>query len=132
MSKTNVSQAEEIGGQIAHNVYRLPKKNHDAMVKICKEFYPFFKKYGGLRLEFFILDNIIPMEGITNIADTINANSDDEVWVELQHYRDKKQMEESMASMVKDQNVVRLYKEGSNLITPGSRFIKGKFNRITI
>jgi uncharacterized protein YbaA (DUF1428 family) len=132
MSKTNVSQAEEIGDQIWHNVYRIPKKNHDAMVKICKEFYPLFKKYGGLRLEFFILDNTTPMEGTTNIADTVTANPDDEVWVELQHYRNKKQMEENMASMVKDQNIIRLYKEGSNLITPGSRFIIGKFNRITI
>jgi hypothetical protein len=87
---------------------------------------------GGLLLEFFILDNTTPIEGATKIADTVTANPDDEVWVELQHYRDKKQMEENMASMVKDQNIVRLYKGGSNLITPGSRFIIGKFNRITI
>lgn len=52
----------------------------DAMVQVCKQFNEMFKKYGGLRIEVFPLANTnVPMEGITNIANTISANQDEEV-----------------------------------------------------
>ena len=84
MSEPNVTESEEREGIVWHAVYRVPKKNHDAMVQVCKQFNEMFKKYGGLRIEVFQLANTnVPMEGITNIANTISANQDEEVWVEL-------------------------------------------------
>ena len=43
------------------------------------------------------------MEGITNIAKTILANQDDEVWMELIFYRDRKHKDEVGAKMQNDE-----------------------------
>jgi uncharacterized protein YbaA (DUF1428 family) len=72
------------------------------------------------------------MEGITNIANTISANQDEEVWVELQYFRDRKHMDEVITKMEKDENMGRICKESSDLLTPGTRFIMGEFNRIDV
>jgi uncharacterized protein YbaA (DUF1428 family) len=130
MNEPNVAESEE---KVWHAVYRVPKKNHDAMVRVCKQFNEMFKKCGGLRLEVFQLANTnVPTEGITNIANTVSANQDEEVWVELQYYGDKKHMDEVCAKLGKDENMGRNYKESLDLLTPGSSFIMGEFNRIDV
>ena len=45
------------------------------------------------------------MEGITNIAKTVLANQDDEVWMELIFYRDRKHKDEVGAKMQNDENM---------------------------
>jgi uncharacterized protein YbaA (DUF1428 family) len=138
MSKSNMTEMEkEIGSQIMLVVYRVPKKNHDAMVQISKQFYSeVFKKYGGLRMEVFQLNNTKTYEdmGLTNIVNTISANNqeDEEVWVELQYYRDRKHMDEFIAKMGKDENCGRLYKQSLNLLTAGTSFILGEFGRLSL
>jgi uncharacterized protein YbaA (DUF1428 family) len=118
-------------------VYRVPKKNHDAMVQISKQFYnEVFKKYGGFRIEVFQLNNTKTYEdmGLTNIVNTVSANNqeDEEVWVELQYYRDRKHQDEVIAKMGKDESCERLYKQPLDLLTPGTSFILGEFGRLSV
>jgi uncharacterized protein YbaA (DUF1428 family) len=50
------------------------------------------------------------MEGITNIAKTVSANQDEEeVWMELIFYRDRKHRDEVSAKEQNDENMDRLY-----------------------
>jgi uncharacterized protein YbaA (DUF1428 family) len=72
------------------------------------------------------------MEGITNIAKTISANQDEEVWMELIFYRDRKHRDEVGAKMQNDENMERLYKQSVDLLSPGSSFIMGEFNRLEV
>jgi uncharacterized protein YbaA (DUF1428 family) len=134
MSKSNRTEMEqEIGSVVWHSIARLPKKNHDAMVRIAKQFNDIFKKHGGLRSEVFQLTNTeAPMEGITNIAKTVSANQDEEVWMELQYYRDCKHLEEVTAKFGNDENMERLYKQSVDLLNPGSSFIMGEFSRLEV
>jgi uncharacterized protein YbaA (DUF1428 family) len=134
MSKSTETEMEkEIGSVVWHSVARLPKKNHDAMVRIAKQFNEIFKKHGGLRSEVFQLTNTeAPMDGITNIANIVSANQDEEVWVELQYYRDRKHLEEVTAKFGNDENMGRLYKQSVDLLSPGSSFIMGEFNRLEV
>jgi uncharacterized protein YbaA (DUF1428 family) len=124
---------QEIGSVVWHSIARIPKKNHDAMVRIAKQFNEIFKKHGGLRSEVFQLTNTeAPMDDITNIAKTVSANQDEEVWVELQYYRDRKHLEEVTAKFGNDENMERLYKQSVDLLSPGSSFIMGEFNRLEV
>ena len=41
-------------------------------------------------------------------------------------------MEEVIAKMEKDEDTGRLYKQSSDLITPGTSFILGEFNRMKV
>ena len=87
-----------------------------------------------MHYEIFQLDNTKPHEerGLTNIYQTIAAAQDEEAWVEFVYYRDRKHMEEVIAKMEKDENMGRLYKQSLDLITPGTSFILGEFNRLNV
>jgi hypothetical protein len=72
MSKLNITEIEQgIGNEVAHFVYRVPKKNHDAMMQLNKQFVDKMRKYGALHLIFQLNNTEAPMEGITNIAKTL-------------------------------------------------------------
>lgn len=135
MSKSDTEGVDkEVGSQVQLVVYRIPKKNHDVMVQTCKLSNDMFRKYGVRHYEIFQLDNTKPYEetGLTNIYQTIAAAQDEEVWVEFVYYRDRKHMEEVIAMMEKDEDMGRLYKQSLDLITPGTSFILGEFNRLNL
>jgi uncharacterized protein YbaA (DUF1428 family) len=123
MSKSNVTEIEQgIGSEVAHFVYRVPKKNHEAMMQLNKQFADIMRKYGAPHLIFQLNNTEAPMEGITNIAKTVSANQDEEVWMELIFYRDRKHRD----------NMERLYKQSVDLLSPGSSFVMGEFSRLKV
>jgi uncharacterized protein YbaA (DUF1428 family) len=134
MSKLNTTEIEQrIGNEVAHFVYRLQKKNHDAMMQLNKQFADKMRKYGSPHLIFQLNNTEAPMEGITNIAKTLSANQDDEeVWMELIFYRDRKHRDEVSAKMQNDESMGPLFQQSMNLITSGTSFIMGEFSRLKI
>jgi uncharacterized protein YbaA (DUF1428 family) len=133
MSKSdNLKTEQAIGSEVGHFLYRVPRKNHDAMVQLNKQFIEIMRKYGATHLIFQLSSTDDPMEGITNIAKTVSANPDDEVWSELIFYKDRKHREEVDAKMRNDENMGRLYKQYLDLITPGTRFIMGEFSHVSV
>jgi uncharacterized protein YbaA (DUF1428 family) len=133
MSKSNITEIEQgIGSEVAHFVYRVPKKNHEAMMQLNKQFVDIMRKYGAPHLIFQLNNTEAPMEGITNIAKTVSANQDEEVWMELIFYRDRKHRDEVGRKMQNDENMERLYKQSVDLLSPGSSFVMGEFSRLEI
>jgi uncharacterized protein YbaA (DUF1428 family) len=136
MSKSNLTELKketEIGSLVQHLIYRIPKKNHEAMLEITKQANDIFRKYGVLRSEAFQLANTdVPMEGFMNISNIVSATPDEEVWVELQFYRDRKHLNEVMVNCGKDETMGRLYKESLEQLTPGTNFIIGEFGRLSV
>ncbi|MFZ0557302.1 MAG: DUF1428 family protein [Nitrososphaeraceae archaeon] len=136
MKKSNVMEMEkEIGNQVQLFIWRIPKKNHDAMVKLQKQFNDLLIRHGVLRMEIFQLTNTEAYDGCINIATTTSANQDEEIWIELQSHRDLKQMNEVMSEAMKDEDMSAegpLVKQFMNLVTPGSGMIMGKFTRLRI
>jgi uncharacterized protein YbaA (DUF1428 family) len=130
MSKSNGPEVEqETGGRVILFIYRTPKKNHDAMMRVNKQSVDLFRKF-GVRLEPFQLTSTEAMMDFTNIAKTLYANQDEEeVWLELQSYRDQKHLEDAMAKMENDQIGPQLFREFMDLITSGSCPIMGEFSR---
>ena len=113
--------------------FRVPKKNHDAMILFCKQFNDIFKKYGILQWEIFQLSSKTDkmIEGFTNISQTVSANpNEEEVWVELLSYKDKGHKEEVMEKMKNDKNCEQGYRQFLDLVTPGSKVIYGDFSRL--
>ena len=133
MSKPSITEIEQgIGSEVAHFVYRVPKKNHEAMMQLNKQFADIMRKYGAPDLIFQLNNTEAPMEGITNIAKTVSANQDEEVWMELIFYRDRKHRDEVSAKMQNDDNMERLYKQSVDLLSPGSSFVMGEFSRLKV
>lgn len=130
-SQTEMEQEKETGSIVQQFIYRLPKKNHEAMIQLEKQFIDTFRKHGGLRYEIFQLSSTENMMDWVNISKTMSANQDEEIWVEQVYYRDSKQRDEYMVMCGKDENMERLYKQFMDLITPGST-IMGEFNRLEV
>jgi uncharacterized protein YbaA (DUF1428 family) len=133
MSKSNLTEIKQgIGSEVDHFVYRVPKKNHDAMVQLNKQFAEIMRKYGAPHLIFQLNNAEAPMDGITNITKTVSANQDDEVWMELIFYRDRKHRDEVSANMQNDESMGRLFQQSLDLVTAGTGFIMGEFSRIRV
>ena len=135
MSKSNVlekEQAKEIGSHAQIFIYRIPKRNHDAIVLLNKQIKDTFPENGPLHSEFFYLSSTETVMDFVSIAQTVSANQDEEVWLEIQSYRDRKHRDEVMANMEKDKNCESLYQHYLELITPGSRTIIGEFSRLKV
>jgi len=126
---------QEIGSQVQLFVWRIPKKNHDAMVKLQKQFNDILIKHGALRIEIFQLTNTDTYDGCTNIFNIVSANQDEEIWIELQSHKDLKRMDEITSEIMKDESMQTeglLIKQFMDLVAPESGMIMGKFTRLKI
>ena len=134
MSKSNILENEQkIGSHAQIFIYRIPKKNHDAIVQLNKQIKDTLSKHGPLHSEFFYLSSTETVMDFVNITETVSAKQDEEeVWVEIQSYRDRNHRDEVMVNMEKDKNCESLYQQYLDLITPGSRTIIGEFSRLKV
>lgn len=111
--------------------YRVPKKNHDAVVKNLKQFVPWFEKHGA-GIEYYLFGGAQSVQGMpmSSIAKAISAADDEEIWVELQYYTDRKHFEDTLAEMMQDKSIEPLGNEFFGLITQGSSLVTGGFSRL--
>ena len=131
MSTTNTSSnLKNSRGHIEIFLYRAPKKNHDEMVEINRQSRDFFTKHGASGFEVFSLENRENMMEFVNLSKTISASDDEEVWLEIQSYRDAAHVKEFSQSMDDDKSIEPLYKQFMELITPGSVVSFGGFGKI--
>lgn len=107
----------------------MPKKNHDAIAQNLKKFVPWFKK-NGVGIEYYQLGNYKTMEGMESIAKTLSAAEDEDIWMELQYFRDRKHCEDVYAKMMKDKSIEPLGNEFFGLITQGKSLVTGGFSRL--
>jgi len=111
-------------------VYKLPKKNHDAMLKLAKRFQALYRKYGTESWEVYQLNSREAFEGSTSIASTLSASTNEEVWVEVDHYKDKKARDSVVAAVMQDPDAGALMGEMAGIFSPGYSMIMGEFNPV--
>jgi uncharacterized protein YbaA (DUF1428 family) len=131
MSKSNIAELEKvIGSEVDQFIYRVPKKNHDAVMRLNKQFADIMRGHGTSH-SFFQLNNTeAPMEDLTNIAKTVSANQDEEVWLELIFYKDRKHRDDVRAKIQNDESCGSFFRQFMDLITPGTNCIIGEFSYI--
>jgi uncharacterized protein YbaA (DUF1428 family) len=128
------TEIEETGSYMDLSFSRAPKKNHDAMAQIGKQYVQWLKKH-GVRSEIYHLisstTSEVPPDGVESIAKTLSIGDDDEeVWVALQFYRDPAHADEVRSKMMQDESVVALIKEFDGLVSQGKNLIIGGFSRL--
>ena len=131
MSSTNTSSNQPGSrGHIEIFLYRAPKKNHDGMLEVNRQSLDFFIKHGASSFEVFSLTSRENMMEFVNLSKTISASDDEEVWLEIQSYRDSEHVKEFTASMQGDKSIEPIYKRFMELITLGSLVTFGGFGKI--
>ena len=120
MTNTNAfSNQKHSCRQIEIFLYRAPKKNHGELVEVNRQSRDFFTKHGASGFEVFSLANRENVMEFENLSKTISASEDDEVWLEIQSYRDVEHVKAFVASMEGDKSLEPLYKRFMELITTG-------------
>ena len=133
MSKLDTGEIpKESIGVVQHIVYRIPNRNHTSMLRLCEEASDIFRESGGLRHEVFQLNNTdVPLGGFASIADIISAEKEEEVWLELLHFRDRKHMKEVIQKWKRMKDASVGISNPWICFSPGAVFILGKFDRLT-
>jgi uncharacterized protein YbaA (DUF1428 family) len=143
-NKTTTERATKIGEQQTGTylqlfLYRAPKKNNGAIAKNLKQFVPWFKEHGA-RVEYYQLGKSETqaavdsakesgMDVLDNIAKILSTTEDkEEVWMEVQYFRDYEHCKDVYAKMMQDKNIESLGNEFFGLVTQGKRLITGGFN----
>ncbi len=131
MEKTQSALETQSGNHLEVFLYRVPKKNHDAIEKNLKKFVPWFKS-NGIGLQYFQFSSSQTMDGFESIAKTLSAAEDEEIWIELQYFRDRKHSEDAYAKMMSDADLKPLGEEFFGLITKGKSVVTGGFDRLKV
>jgi uncharacterized protein YbaA (DUF1428 family) len=133
-TKSPITAEIETGSYMDLSFSRAPKKNHDAMAQIGKQFVQWLKKQ-EVKSEIYHLSSTttsgeVP-EGVESIAKTLSIGDDEEdVWVALQFYRDRAHADEVHAKMMQDESIGALMREFDSLVTQGKSLITGGFSRL--
>jgi uncharacterized protein YbaA (DUF1428 family) len=125
----NESAAQQLGGHLEVFIYRVPKKNHDAITQNLKKFVPWFDK-NGVKIEYYQFGNDVAMEGFESMEKVLSVSGDEEIWMELQYFRDLQHSKDLYAKMMQDKDLEPLGKEFMSLITQGKSLVTGGFNRL--
>jgi uncharacterized protein YbaA (DUF1428 family) len=124
-------EIEETGNYLQHFIYRVPKKNHDAIEPNLRKFVPWFKK-NEIRLEDYQLSNNQTMEAMESITKTPSVTEDENVWIELQYFRYQNHSEDGYTKIMQDASLKLLGDESFNLITQGKSMMTGVFSQLEV
>ena len=124
-------EIEETGNYLQHFIYRVPKKNHDAIEPNLRKFVPWFKK-NEIRLEDYQLSNNQTMEAMESITKTPSVTEDENVWIELQYFRYQNHSEDGYTKIMQDASLKLLGDEFFNLITQGKSMMTGVFSKLEV
>ena len=131
MNNPNVDETSSKSvSQVAIFLYRAPKENHDALVKVNRHSHDFFMKHGVLKFEVYNLNARGDMMEFVNLAKIISASDNEDVWMEIQSYRDINHVQEFIKAMEGDKSGDEMYNEFMKLITPGSIVTFGDFSKL--
>jgi len=116
----------EIGNHVRLYLYRLPRKNHDAMVNLGNQFADIFKNYGCYARSFKLESTEISKE-FTDVANILPCNQSEEIWLDLEFTEDRKHRDEVDSKIQNDESAGLLMKQFLELIVQGARPIKNDF-----
>ena len=130
MNKSNMqTKIEDKVNAIRLYIYSIPKKNHDAMMHNQSQFDETFHKHGILGYKTLQLNRSDDSEGFVSLSKLISSNKDEEIWLDLEQYKNNDHLNDVGNRMEDDKDGVNLMKEFINLVSPNSKIIKADFSK---
>jgi hypothetical protein len=114
--------------------------NREVIVQNLKLFVPFFKKHAK-GIDYSLLANNstedvvdsekqTDIENMESIKKTLSAAQDEDIWMEVQHFRDHKHRQGVYTMMMQNKNSKFLGDEFFSLVTHEKSLITGGFSRL--
>ena len=117
------------GSYVEFMISRSPKRHREALMRLEKKSAHIFRRE-GIVYDLFLLGDSTSWEGFTNISKTISASEDEDVWINMLSYKDKKDRDEFVSKILDNKECKEGYEEFTKLISPGSEIITGEFSRL--
>lgn len=131
MSNAKPAKETDSASHLEVFIYRVPKKNQKAIVQNLRKFVPWFKKNGvGIEYYHYQLDRTETMAGMESIAKTLSIAEDEDVWMELQYFKDYGHCKDVYAKMMQDKSLEPLGNEFFGLVSQGKSLVTGGFGRL--
>lgn len=114
---------------------RAPKKNHDALALLGKQFVQWLNKHGVSSKIYYLNNNSSSTntevyEGLESIAKIISISDDEELGVSLQFYRDQAHADQVHSKMVQDETFAPIGKEFDSLVSKGKSMISDGYSSL--
>ena len=109
-------------------IVRSPKNNYEALTALEKKSSEMFEKE-EIHYELFRLAVNTSWEGFEHISKLVSASTDEDVWITIMSYKNKKHRDEFVAKMSNDTECQKGYEEWAKLLSPHSNVITGEFDR---
>ena len=116
----------EFGSHVRLYLYKLPTKNHDAMVNLSNQFAEIFKNHGCYARSFQV-ESLEMSENFSNVANALSCKQDEEVWLDLEFTKDLKHRHEVDSKIQSEEKAGVLMKRFLELIAQESKPIKSDF-----
>ena len=131
--KSNVGwkneRTEEVGGTCSHIfMYRIPKKNHAALLGVQQKLGRIYKRHGMLGSKISQLGKTSIFEGFSSFEKELGAiPEEEEIWIEVDSYKDANEFARIVAEIGQDAEAGPLWGELS-MITGARPIIMGEFS----
>ena len=99
------------------------------MMRNQNQFDETFHKHGIIGYKTLHLIRSHDSEGFVSLNNLISSNKDDEIWLDLDWYKDNGHLNNIGNKIKADKSGVNLMKEFINLVSPHSKIIKADFNK---
>ena len=110
--------------------YRVPKKNHEALLSLTNRLIDIFKKEEVI-YDCFGLNNAKEIPGFVNITKIIPINTEEEeILINVVTYKGREHRTKVVEKISKDKECLDMYEDLMKLLTPGTRFINGEFKNL--
>ena len=110
--------------------YRVPKKNHEALLSLTNRLIDLFKKEEVI-YDCFGLNNAKEIPGFVNITKIIPINTEEEeILINVVTYKGREHRTKVVEKISKDKECLDIYEDLMKLLTPGTGFINGEFKNL--
>jgi hypothetical protein len=96
------------------------------MLRLLRLIAEVLRKHGTLRSDFYQLYSAEAFQGFACIANTLSATPDEEVWVELDHYREREHRDQVMHELRTDASAGALFRQLGGAVSDGYSIVMGE------
>ena len=126
---------QETANYLQISFSRAPKKNHDALARLGKQFVQWLDKHGVSSKIYYLNNNSSTTnteiyEGLESIAKIISISDDEELGVSLQFYRDQAHADRVRSEMMQDETFAPIGKKFDSLVSQGKSMISDGFSSL--
>ena len=118
------------GGFVQVFLYRVPKANHDLFAATEEKLFAIFRRHGILGSDLYVCRDARIFKGFRDLREALEAAPEEEVWIEIDRYRDQAESLRVIEGIGKDPEAGPLFGRVLQLAAPGVLCPQGSAERV--